>query len=83
MKRNIAKNTLSFMTSKSYKFIRTPLDIWKQLSNEFDFTLDACASGDNHLLPKYYTKENSCLDKIGQEKLFIVILCLICTLVIS
>ena len=63
MKRNIAKNTLSFMTSKSYKFIRTPLDIWKQLSNEFDFTLDACASGDNHLLPKYYTKENSCLDK--------------------
>lgn len=26
MKRNIAKNTLSFMTSKSYKFIRTPKD---------------------------------------------------------
>ena len=63
MKRTIAKNTLSFMTSKSYKFIRTPLDIWEQLTNDFKFTIDACASDDNHLLPKYYTKENSCLDK--------------------
>ena len=51
------------MTSKSYKFIRTPLDIWADLTAEFDFTLDACASDTNHLLPKYYTKENSCLDK--------------------
>jgi len=59
----IAKNTLSFMTSKSYRFIRTPLDIWKNLKNEFPFTLDACASDNNALLPKYYTKENSCLDK--------------------
>lgn len=63
MKRNIAKNTLSFMTSKSYKFIRTPLDIWEGLSKEFNFTLDACASDTNHLLSKYYTRENSCLDK--------------------
>ena len=63
MKRTVAKNTLSFMTSKIYKFIRTPKDIWEDLSKEFDFTLDACASDDNHLLPKYYTKENSCLDK--------------------
>lgn len=63
MKRNIAKNTLSFMTSKSYKFIRTPLEIWDKLKKEFDFTLDACASDNNYLLPKYYTKEDSCLDK--------------------
>lgn len=63
MKRVIQKNTLSFMTSKSYKFIRTPLDIWESLLEEFDFTLDACASDDNHLLKKYYTKEISCLDK--------------------
>ena len=63
MRRNVAKNTLSFMTSKSYKFIRTPKDIWEELSKEFNFTLDACASKDNHLLPRYYTKENSCLDK--------------------
>jgi len=51
------------MTSKSYKFIRTPKDIWQKLSEKYDFTLDACASDTNHLLPKYYTKENSCLDK--------------------
>ncbi|MDD4070071.1 MAG: DNA N-6-adenine-methyltransferase [Candidatus Izemoplasmatales bacterium] len=63
MKSNIAKNTLSFSCSKSMKFIRTPLDIWESLSKEFDFTIDACASDINHLLPKYYTQENSCLDK--------------------
>lgn len=63
MKRNISKQTLSFMTSKSYKFIRTPLNIWDSLKKEFNFTLDACASDNNHLLPKYYTSENSCLDK--------------------
>jgi len=63
MKRNVAKNTLSFMTSKTYEYLRTPVDIWQDLSNEFSFTLDACASDDNHLLPKYYTKDNSCLNK--------------------
>lgn len=63
MKRVIAKNTLGFMTSCSYKFIRTPLDIWEMLTGEFAFTLDACASDNNHLLPRYYTAENSCLDK--------------------
>lgn len=66
MKRNIAKNTLSFMTSKSYKFIRTPKDIWKKINKKLKahgikFTLDACASKENHLLPKYYTKEQNCL----------------------
>ena len=45
------------------EYIRTPIDIWDDLSKEFDFTLDACASDTNHLLPRYYTKDNSCLDK--------------------
>jgi phage N-6-adenine-methyltransferase len=63
MKKNINKNTLSFSCSKTMKYLRTPIDIWKQLSNEFNFTLDACASNENHLCEKYYTKENSCLDK--------------------
>ena len=62
MKRTIAKNTLSFSTSKSMMYLRTPVDIWDSISKEFDFTLDACASDENHLLPKYYTKENSCLN---------------------
>lgn len=52
-----------FTHTKIYKYLRTPDIIWKQLSEEFNFTLDACASDENHLLPKYYTKENSCLDK--------------------
>ncbi len=63
MKRNVSKQTLSFSTSKSMKYLRTPIDIWDSISKEFDFTLDACASDKNHLLPKYYTKENCCLDK--------------------
>lgn len=63
MKRTISKNTLSFSTSKIMKYLRTPPDIWESLTNEFDFTIDACASDQNHLLPRYYTKDNSCLDK--------------------
>ena len=61
MIRNIAKNTLSFTCSKSMKYLRTPTDIWKSLVDEFDFTLDACASHKNHLLPKYYTIDDDCL----------------------
>ncbi len=66
MKRNIAKNTLSFMTSKSYKFIRTPKDIWKYILQEMEkigleLEIDACASDDNYLLPKYWTKKTNCL----------------------
>ena len=63
MKRTIAKNTLSFSTSKTMQYLRTPPDIWESINNEFQFTLDACASDDNHLCSKYYTKDNSCLDK--------------------
>jgi hypothetical protein len=63
MKLNIAKNTLSFSCSKTMLYLRTPKDIWKDLTTKYDFTLDACASDDNHLIDKYYTIENSCLDK--------------------
>ena len=57
MVRNIAKNTLSFSCSKSMKYLRTPIKIWGELSKEFEFTVDVCASDQNHLLPKYYTKD--------------------------
>ncbi len=63
MKENIAKNTLSFSCSKKMKFLRTPPDIWEQLKNEFNFTCDMCASDENHLVEKYYTIDNSALDK--------------------
>jgi site-specific DNA-methyltransferase (adenine-specific) len=45
------------------KWIRTPKSIWENLSKEFNFTVDACASDKNHLLPKYWTEDNSALDK--------------------
>lgn len=56
------KNTLSFSCSKVMKYLRTPTDIWADLIKEFAFTLDACASDQNHLLPRYYTAKNSALD---------------------
>ena len=61
MKRNISKQTLSFSTSKSMKYLRTPKNIWNELKKEFNFTIDLCASNKNHLLPRYYTKEDDCL----------------------
>jgi phage N-6-adenine-methyltransferase len=63
MKKNINKNTLSFSCSKSMKYLRTPIDIWERLKKEFDFTIDICASDENHLLPRYYTIEDNALTK--------------------
>ena len=63
MKEVVAKNTLSFSCSKKMKYLRTPTDIWDELSKEFNFTCDMCASDENHLVNKYYTAENSALDK--------------------
>ena len=45
------------------EYIRTPKEIWNELIKEFKFTVDACASDKNHLVDKYWTKENSALDK--------------------
>ena len=56
------KSNLTFSAVKM-KYLRTPEDIWSDLTKEFNFTVDCCASDQNHLLPKYYTIENSCLDK--------------------
>lgn len=40
----------------------TPKDLFNKLNDEFDFTVDLCASHDNALCWRYYTKENSGLD---------------------
>lgn len=61
MKKNIAKNTLSFSCSKSMEWLRTPKDIWDKMKKEFDFTIDICASDENHLVDRYYTKEINAL----------------------
>jgi len=63
VKRTIQKNTLGFMTSAAYTHIRTPESIWAEISREFAFTIDVCASKTNHLCPRYYTEEDNCLTK--------------------
>ena len=63
MKEVIDKNTLSFSCSKKMLYLRTPKDIWNNLNKEFEFTCDMCASNENHLVDKYYTIDNSALDK--------------------
>ena len=57
------KTNLSFQCSKVMKYLRTPKDIWADLIKEFNFTVDCCASDQNHLLPKYYTIKDDCLTK--------------------
>ncbi len=57
-------NLLTKVTNKKIlkmEYIRTPKELWEQLKNEFNFTVDACASDKNHLLPKYWTKESNAL----------------------
>ena len=56
-------SNLHFRNHEVMKWVRTPKQIWEDLSNEFDFTVDCCASHQNHLLPKYYTKEDNSLTK--------------------
>ena len=51
------------------KWIRTPKEIWDNLKKEFDFTVDACSSDKNHLLPKYWTKEDDCLKQNWDNEL--------------
>ena len=58
-------NLYSFDNKKELKmkYIRTPKEIWDELSSEFVFTVDACASDKNHLVDKYWTKENNALNQ--------------------
>jgi phage N-6-adenine-methyltransferase len=69
MKKNIAKNTLSFSCSKSMKYLRTPPDIWTDLLKEFNFTIDICASHDNHLVDRYYTIDDSALNHSWENEI--------------
>ena len=41
----------------------TPVDFFKQLDKEFNFTLDPCSTKENHKCKKYYTKEDDGLSK--------------------
>ena len=50
-------NLLHKTKTLKMEWIRTPKEIWKNLNEEFKFTVDACASNKNHLVSKYWTKE--------------------------
>lgn len=69
MKQNISKNTLSFSCSKTMEYLRTPVDLWESLNKEFGFTIDICASDENHLVERYYTKENNALTKSWENEI--------------
>ena len=49
----------------------TPDYLFKDLDNEFHFTLDPCASEENHKCDKYYTKEdNGLIQSWAGERVF-------------
>ena len=49
----------------------TPLDFYEELNQEFGFTLDPCASKENHKCDKYYTKkENGLIQDWSGETVF-------------
>lgn len=41
----------------------TPIEFYKKLNKEFNFTLDPCATEENHKCSKYYTKKDDGLQK--------------------
>ena len=63
IKKNFRSDDNRFIYNKAFKYLRTPTNIWAYLTKEFNFTIDCCASDQNHLLPRYYTINNDCLTK--------------------
>lgn len=55
-------NTELMFSSKTDDWA-TPQDFFDKLNEEFDFTLDPCASLENHKCPIYFTKLNNGLSK--------------------
>lgn len=53
-------NNVHFSSSKDDW--TTPREFFNKLNEEFHFTIDLCADNTNHLVERYFTKENSCLD---------------------
>ncbi len=60
------KNKALFTSNKDNW--RTPKEFYKNLNNEFNFNLDACADKYNSLCNEYYSKENSCLENSWRGK---------------
>ena len=47
------------LTSSQYHGWQTPPNVFLPLHSEFDFTVDAAASHENALLPRYWTEETN------------------------
>lgn len=58
----MGKNKSALFSSNSDEWA-TPQDLFDELNKEFGFTLDACATEENHKLPFYFTKENDGLSQ--------------------
>ena len=54
--------TMAVITSHKSDEWGTPQDIFDGLNEEFNFTLDACATDENHKVDQYYTKEENGLE---------------------
>lgn len=55
--------TAKTMFSSDKNYWETPQTLFDELNEEFNFTLDAAASDDNHKCPKYFTAQNSGLEQ--------------------
>lgn len=49
---------------------RTPEAVFERLDNEFHFTLDPCATEENHKCMKYYTKDQDGLNASWGGRLY-------------
>jgi phage N-6-adenine-methyltransferase len=58
-------------SSKSDEW-ETPQDLFNKLNNEFNFTLDPCATEENHKCNKYYTIKDDGLSKDWSNEIVFV-----------
>lgn len=60
----------ALFTSRSDEW-ETPPELYRALDDEFHFTVDLCASDENHLCERYYTKDRSGMDAdLSGERVF-------------
>ncbi len=57
------KNTQKVLFSSANEEWETPIKLYKELNDKFNFTLDAAANHFNYKCQNYYTKEDNALSK--------------------
>lgn len=62
---------MGLIVTQSHNEWATPQDLFDKLDNEFHFTLDPCATDENHKCEKYFTQEQDGLSQDwGGERVF-------------